>query len=277
MAIDTNRPLIQPAHTAIVNGNGSKVSNYAPVGDRSNRFGAVKPVKKRCIVLASGMQKHGKDHFGFTAPGPIALHAFDEGWDDAANKFIKTGKDIMTAVYEVPEAVSKSKDMNIQAHAGQIWSDFVDNFLWSLDNCRSVVVDTATEMWELLRLARFGAQSTGQTTSFGPVNAEMRKLIRECYNHDANVIFLQKLGKKYMKREWDGEWEPKGWGDMAFEVQVVLRLWRENPNIFHTYIEDVRQDPKWNGEDRVEVAGIPVNSFPYIAADIYGDDVNEWL
>lgn len=272
MAINTERPVNTSSPARVSPATPLNV----PTGDRSGQFGQVRKMRRRMIVLASALQKHGKDHFGFTAPGPIALHAFDEGWDDTANKFIKQGKVIKVCEYDVPEAVDKKRDSSLQEEANRIWSEFVANYRWSLDNFRSVVIDTSTEMWELLRLARFGALSTGQTTSFGPVNAEMRKLLRAAYNHDANVIFLQKLGKEYKDREWTGGYTPKGFGDMAYEVQVVLRLYREDPNIFHTCIEDCRQDPSLNGTDLVEIEGLAFNSFPYIAASIYQDDPSNW-
>src|SRR6266850_2260646 len=272
MAIDVNKPTMR---------REVQVAGQANVEDRSHRFGVVREIKKRIIVVASALQKHGKDHWGFTAPGPIAVHAFDEGYDEPANKFIKgfegyPKKVIKICEYEVPEG-GKKFDAALQSQAESIWEDFVANYRWSLRNFRSVVVDTATEMWELLRLARFGALSTGQTTSYGPVNAEMRKLIREGYEHDANIIFLQKLKKKYIGRDWSGEYEPAGWGDMSYESQVVIRLWREDPAVFHTTIEDCRQEPRLNGVDMTEVSvdGVGIlefNDFPAVAARIFNED-----
>lgn len=276
MAINVDQPQIQPAHTDTRIPGISHFSMFPEPSDRSHRFGVVRPIRKRVIALASGLQKHGKDHWAFTAGGPIGLHALDEGYDETANKFIKDGKIIKPVEYDVPEPNGKKRDSSIQAAATEIWDDFVANYLWSLDNFRTVVVDTSTELWGLLRLARFGAVSTGETTQFGQLNSDMRKLVREAYNHDANVIFLQRLGKKYINKEWNGEYETKGWSEMAFEVQLVLRLWREDPDVFHSYIEDCRLEPKMNGRDYTAAGDIPLNSFPYIAADIYGDSVSDW-
>jgi hypothetical protein len=265
--------------TVSASAGSARTSIVPPTGDRSAQFGQVRQMRHRLVVLASGLQKHGKNHWGFTAPGPIALHAFDEGWDDTANKFIKgfagsVPKIIKVCEYDVPEAVDKKRSVSLEEEADKIWSNFVANYRWSLDNFRSVIIDTSTEMWELLRLARFGALSTGQTTSFGPVNAEMRKLLREAYNHNANVIFLQKLGKNYVNREWDGTYTPKGFGDMAYEVQVVVRLWREDPNVFHAMVEDCRQKPELNGTDFDSSSGL--NTFATLGSLIYDDSPKEW-
>lgn len=285
MAINVNKPVNESVGGVVAQTNAGR---DIPTGDRSSQFSDISVVKRRLIVVASALQKHGKDHFGFTGPGPIALHAFDEGWEDTAAKFRKQGKAIKVVEYDVPEATDKKRNNSLADEADRIWSNFVSNYRWSLDNFKTVILDTATEMWELLRLARFGALSTGQTTSFGPVNAEFRKLIREAYNHNANVIFLQKLGKKYVNREWDGSYEPKGFGDMAYEAQVVVRLYREDPNVFHALIQDCRQEPMLNGldlssadivatmGDRLALADDGVNTFPVIASLIHGDTPEDW-
>lgn len=273
MAINTDVAQAQPARTDL----GPGKSAYAPVGDRSSRFGQTRPTRRRLIALASGLQKTGKDHWAFGAPGPIGLHAFDGNWVDTANKFITEGKIIKPAIYDVPEPTGKAKDSAVQSQARDIWEDFRQNYIWSLDNYRTVVVDTSTEMYALSRLSHFGALSTGETTNFAQVNSDIVKLVREANNHDANVIFLQRLGKKYVNKEWNGDYETKGWNDMSFEVSLVVRLWREDPNIFHTFIEDCTLRPQLNGQDLIEIEGMPFNSFPYIASTIYGNSVSDWI
>ncbi len=43
---------------------------------------------------------------------------------------------------------------------------------------KSIVIDTASEAWELVRLARFGKLTQVMPQHYGPVNTEFRDMIK---------------------------------------------------------------------------------------------------
>ena len=75
----------------------------------------------------------------------------------------------------------------------------ISSYQWALAEpaVRTISVDTATELWELLRMARFGKLTQVMPYQYGPVNAEFRSLIRMAYASDKNLILLHKMRKVY--------------------------------------------------------------------------------
>ena len=88
---------------------------------------------------------------------------------------------------------------------------------------RSIVWDTATEVWELIRLARFGKLAQVLPVQYGPVNAEMRGLIRTAYDSNKNFVMLHKMKAEYINDRRTGKYERAGFGDSEYLVQVNLR------------------------------------------------------
>jgi hypothetical protein len=185
----------------------------------------------RLIVDVGGEEKSGKTHFGFTAPGPIYEHSFDIGNEGVIEKF-QAQKRIFVAEYELELQPDEGSAQQVAEAANRVWDQFVANFRDGLHSCGqgTTLVDTGTEMWELLRLARFGKLTQVMPHQYVAVNKEMQALLRECYNHNGSTIFLTKL-----KPEWEnytdstgrekgrktGKMERTGFKDMPFQVQLV--------------------------------------------------------
>lgn len=225
------------------------------------------PTKHRLIVSAEGEEKSGKNHFAFTAPGPIYLHSFDIGNEGVIQKF-QDDKQIYLAEYALTLQPDEGSTQEVAEAADRVWSQYLANYRDGLASCGqgTTVVDTGTEAWELLRLARFGKLTQVMPHHYGPVNKEMQEMVRMAFNHNCNVLFLHK-----MKDEWEnyteggkekgrktGRKARVGFNDMPFLVQLNVRCERiDNPydretgegggSDFVINIEDCRQSPALNG------------------------------
>lgn len=137
----------------------------------------------------------------------------------------ETGKSINVAKY------SKKPDATQKDYAVE-WLDFRKNWDGAIKNgTGTIVVDTATEMYELIRLAYFGKLTQVMPHHYGPVNAEMKEMIRMAYDTNMSVIFLHKMRKAYQDDKWTGGYEPAGWADMPFQVQANIEIWRDDAPI----------------------------------------------
>ena len=142
---------------------------------------------------------------------------------------------------------------------------------------RTVVMDTASEVWELLRMAAFGKLDHVMPHHYGPVNAEYRGLLRMAYVSDKNLILLHKVKNEYINDKRTGNYERAGFTDTGFMVQVNVRCWRrlngDKQLVFGMTIDDSRQN--------ADVAGMELEgemcSFPMLASVVTGTDMEKWV
>jgi len=205
-------------------------------------------VRPRLIAAVSGLEKQGKTHLALSAPGPIAVINMDIGLEGVVGKFLASGKSISTINLGVPktqEAALAEWDRWVKAYRGALRSREI----------RTLVVDTETESWELIRMARFGKISQVKPHHYGPVNAEYAGLLREAYDSDKNLILLRKMKPKYVNDKRTAEYEPSGFSGVPFLVQVLCQVYRDEPDDsgepppFHCYIKDCRQNSDLAGMD----------------------------
>ena len=141
----------------------------------------------RIIMSVVGLEKQGKTHFALSAPGPISMFSTDVGEEGVVCKFWDEKEihimDISPANEDEPEDADEEFARFHKAYMAMLRGDEV----------RTILVDTATEIWELLRMARFGRLTQVMPYQYGPVNKEYRLLIRAAYNHDKNLILLHKM------------------------------------------------------------------------------------
>ena len=171
-----------------------------------------------------GETKHGKTHLALTAPAPILYISLDRGFDDLKPSF--AGKEIhpvdfhLPPIYETPEEtkakmaagdlrarieVQKAQAERRAAKMVDTAADYWGRFrkLWSdamnpKNGVKTVVVDTASALWELLAFAKFGKLTQVPPMLWGPVNAEFKSLMLSPYNTRAvNVILIHHVGDDY--------------------------------------------------------------------------------
>jgi len=192
--------------------------------------------KPRLIIAVDGQEKRGKTTFGLSAPAPIAFFNFDEGLEGVIHKF--KDKEILISSFMLP-ADKKVPGVDWKAE----WGRFKEEYKRVLTHSevRTVVIDTATELWELCRMAGLGKLTQVLPHHYGPVNAEMREVIRTAYGYDKNLILLHKMRTQYVNDKWTGKYERNGFKDTGFAVQVNVRLLRKDGQ-FVCFVKDCRQN-----------------------------------
>jgi len=184
---------------------------------------------QRLVMSIDGMPKSGKTEFALSLPGPLVVHDFNFGLEGVVEKHLPH-KEIFQFKYAVPitARLPGSTNSSLVEPASRVWEEFVTNFRASLQDMRSVVVDTGSEIWELLRLARLGKLTQVPPMKYGEVNAEFRQLTQLALNQNhANVIYIHKVKPVYKNEQKTEETERAGFGDIEYDVQTVLRTNRD--------------------------------------------------
>jgi len=176
----------------------------------------------RIISSIHGMEFTGKTNLSMTFPDPVAVFSSDIGTEGVVNKFKRNGKDIWVHEIEMPEKYEESK---------VIWKGFKDAYkkILRVKEIRTVVMDTATEIWELIRICKFGKLTQVMPFQYGPVNAEFRKLLKMPYASQKNLVMLQKMRPVYIDDKRTNDYEPAGFGDTRHLAQVRLETFRTTP------------------------------------------------
>lgn len=188
---------------------------------RGGNFEEADPIiRPRLIVAVAAREKQGKTHFAMTAPGPMVIFNADTGLEGVVHKFLAQGKRIL--VYNVPKPDPSSK--TVEKEAGKVWDNMVNAFDEALRNgaIRTIIFDTATEVWEILRLAYFGKITQVMPHHYVGCNAEFRKFLDKAYSTDKNLILVQKMKAEYLNDKRTGEYEMAGFNDTPYRVQAVL-------------------------------------------------------
>lgn len=195
----------------------------------------------RLIAAVSGLEKQGKTSFALSAPGPIIYFNFDFGLEGVISKYA-SDKDIYVKEYRFSRVLTPDKFITL-------WSGFATDYYNALKSkARTIIIDTATEAWELLRLARFGKLTQVMPFHYGPVSAEYLTLIREGYSYDKNVLLLHKEKKQYVNDKFTGDYERAGFSNTGFLVQSNLEVYREGlDGDFFLKIDDCRQNSALGG------------------------------
>lgn len=202
---------------------------------------------RRLIVSSSGREKTGKSTFALTGPPPIIYFNIDIGTEGVVGKFQESGKQVL--VYDV-----RVKRTDAQANYVPLWLDLkqkMEKVYTSGLKSGTVVVDTATEMYELARLAKFGKLTEVMPQHYTEVKNEMREVLRLAYDSTLNTVFVHKMKPKYIKSQRTGEYELSGMDDMDYLSQVNLEHMREdteNGTVFSIFVKDCRQNTKIAGQ-----------------------------
>lgn len=241
----------------------------------------------RLILSIEGIEKTGKTHFALTAPGPIGLIDMDIGLEGVIEKFAQTKK-IYVARFNYRDATSPDEWQ-------KMWDKMKQALMDSLisRSIRTVIVDTASEMWELARMAAFGKLLQVKSHHYAPVNAEFRDLITKAHNSDKNLILIHRQKKEYVNEQWTGRMERSGFGEVGGAMQANIVSWRitaldetygkgreDEYRGFGITIRDSRKQPELAGTELLDLTeqGLPaMNNFPYLALQIFpSTDQSEW-
>jgi hypothetical protein len=184
---------------------------------------------KAILVTSQANEKRGKTHFAFSAPGPIMAISSDTGTEEIAAKFVREGKQIKIMFCRSPKTLKDRQDATEEFDRIRRGWDMV---LEGKDT-RTLVVDTHTEFWQTLRLAKFGKLDQIPPKKYDEVNKEMRDMVKAIkQRRDLNAVFIHKYKKEYAQTKkadgtpgmdsWTGGYERAGFGDMGFLSDVVV-------------------------------------------------------
>lgn len=234
-----------------------QVSIGRPAAKKVEFVKAVASTPSRLILSIDGPPKSGKTEFALTAPGPIAIHNFDNGLEGVVEKFLDK-KDIYDFKYQIPISarLPGSGFAAIADPATKVWEEFVTNYRACLDNpdIRTIILDTGSEMWNLCRLARLGKLTQVLPIQYTAVNAEFRQLTQLAMaNTRANVIYIHRVKPVYKNEQKTEETERSGFGEIEYDVQTVLRTNRDfskqGPEQFSITIEECRANINSSGKE----------------------------
>ena len=142
----------------------------------------------------------------------------DIGMEGVAEKWVKKKK-IWVYNFNVPPISSQKSFIDIFNRTRGAFESAITN-----KDARTVFVDTATEWWELARLAEFGqlAPAVDIKRAYGPLNQLFRGLIRMAYDTDKNLILTHKLKEQWATITENGK--PKdSWNSRATNALDLAR------------------------------------------------------
>ena len=248
-------------------------------------------IHHRLCIAVSAMDGGGKTHFAMSAPGRIAYFNEDKGEEGVIHKF--PDKDIIEYRYEIPtyrdmeKRYGGSKDdkaqekADLKALALPAWNKYMDAWRAAMKSksVRTIVVDPASAMLKLLRLARFGTVTEVMPLQHGPVNAEYETYLKKVYQvNNKNLILLHRLKKKYVGNTWTGKYETDGYSGIKYVAQVAFNIEYDDDDDldieerFDFHITKCRLNPKLKGE----VVSYPFNTFPALASMVTGTPPMVW-
>lgn len=200
--------------------------------------------RRRMVVAINAPQKCGKTHNALTAPSPIAFANTDTGLEGVIEKFQADGKVVYSKDYRL--VLPTGTDINKNSEAGsKLWDEYKSDIRHALksNDIRTIVADTESDTWELIRIARFGKLTQVMPHHYGPVNAEYANFWNEVYDTDKNLILLRKMKEEYddATKKYTGKFHPTGYKEIKYLVQVNIELGRNDQGFFMRVI-DCRQN-----------------------------------
>lgn len=242
-------------------------------------------IKKRMIMSIEGDWGTGKTDLALTAPAPIAFFKWDLNCEFTLSQWA-TKKVIYQKEYDVVDP----NDPNAQKKSEDLIRAFGADYAAALKarDIRTVIWDTATEVWEQFRMAAFGKLSQVLPHHYPPVNNSFRILLRAAYESDTNLILIHRL-----KDEWENTSDPQtgrekgkktgskkraGFNDLGFAVQVMVQtLFDPEDGQFSMKVLKCTQNPMITQHVYGQAGDLRMNSFPVLATDVFpGTSLEEW-
>lgn len=236
----------------------------------------------------------GKTEFGAGCPDPNSYHSVDPNTEEVLEKW-QDQKKIFLTNYDLPSAAFGDK-ADIQADAEAVLTEFLDKLKPIIRKearrmPKTVVIDTATEFFELALLADHGRAVQILPEMRTKTNYKWKSVINGLKRSGCNVILLHRLRDKYENKtirtrdgakeervKIEGEYEREGFSKTGFLVNVEAFLFHDptREKGEHYGIEIVRctQRPVLIGKQywgSVEVEGeeIRAASFEFLATKVY--------
>jgi hypothetical protein len=226
-------------------------------------------VKRRLILSLEGLEGCGKTRFTLTAPAPIAFINFDMGLEGIVEQF-QEQKAIYVATVKL-DFTGGARDKIIEAAEKEL-AKVETNYQTALRQARTIVIDTGSELWELLRLAAFGKLDKVMPHQYAEVNQSMQRLIKLAYDSDANLLLTHRLKEQWINDKKTGLYEFAGMKDIPYLVQAHARMWTDDAG-YHLKVGKSRQNATVVGLELVN----EMITFPQLAGFVFPEsDAKDW-
>lgn len=179
------------------------------------------------------------------------------------------------------DPMSRQMDKQVQKDANSEWDRFLKHYDMALESSMQtggagrVVIDTATELFDLRLMAEFGRLMGIQPRERGGANAEFTEVMRRVEHYDANVIWLH-----HAKDEWKNITDANGKEKSITTGNVVLDGFNKANRIaqvvVRTSYNDTVKDPRKRFEVTVLRCGVnsQLNGSKFTSLDwcVWDDD-----
>jgi len=223
----------------------------------------------------------GRTTLALTAPGPIALIHASEKIEGIIQPFARD-KEIRLFDFGVDLSGARGHEA-VADEADKVWGAMSDAIYDAYEWARTIIIDTHTEAWELIRLARFGdlKPSGGRIdANYGPVNAEWRSLFKHFRHQDGtNLIAVGQTKDEYRESksgmgQRTGKTIRAGQKDVHYLADVIVRT--ERDIIANTFTSKVEKG-WWNAFSEGLEFDNEDSRFGYVMAIVAESDEEEWL
>lgn len=214
-------------------------------GDRErNRSGRVE-FTPTLMASICGMGGAGKTTFACSAPGPIEFIATDPNSAEVVSKeqAAQPDKEIRYHQFDLPGIAFGARD-EVEREATEVWDSFVGVVKpivkGQVEKPGTIVLDTATEFWQLLLLADHGKSVQILPELRTKSNARWQSLLTGLKQTGAHVLLLHRLGPKYETRtvrsskgsteervQVPGEYERQGFSKTEFAINAEVFLFQD--------------------------------------------------
>jgi len=206
------------------------------------------------VINVQAKEKAGKNHFAYSAPGPIVVISGDRNSDVVRRKFPK--KDIRIAYFKY-DFDPRADAQDVHDIVKPIWKE-VEELYWDAlrsKAVRTIVCDTGTWFWSTIRLGKFGKTQQVPPVLYNQVNAIFERMILRGEEYNKNVIWLHRMkeewvGSRNSKGKYEsnptGRWVRDSFKHMGNDVQANIELSRPS-NKFAATVLNNGLDPSFDG------------------------------
>ena len=217
------------------------------------RYTKTKP--KGILLSIEGLQKTGKTEFGLSLPDPLFILDLNSGLEGVIEKWVKAGRELYVKQIQIPYTASLPGQgiTVLTTAAAEKWREAILTLNEAIkdDHIKSIFIDTGSELWELLRIARLGKLAQILPIQYSVVNAEYRQLLQLLVSCGKNVVMSHKVKPEYVNDQKTNRFERSGFGDVGYDVQVEVRsirdLKREGTDQFSVEVMDCRGNSSLKG------------------------------
>jgi hypothetical protein len=234
------------------------------------------------MLGTEGWSESGKTEFAMSAPGPGVMLSLDRGtdWMDNPRPPITRNPDF--ALKLIPRL---QPHQAAQPDYQKNWTIYYTELMKAINNpdCRTIIVDTDSDTWELQRLAEYGRVQGVMPLQYQTVNAARKAMWARAWDAGKIIIAINRLKDEYSKGvNKDGKEitvptggeERQGWPDQEYLFGLQIKHYKKPNGEFAIKIIKCKADSSMDG---FELAGDECNFrslvnavYPQIPDSVWG-------